>query len=211
MVLPLTSREQRVLEFIESYIQQNSRPPTNREIGKACGITSTSHVAYCLKNLQEKGYLERFPNTSRGLRLSEELRRENEGATVRVPIIGQIAAGQPIEAFREHDGDLELSREMVKRGAYALRVKGRSMIDDLIDDGDLVVVQPTSTAQPGDTVVALLNGPGEEGEVTLKRYFRGPSGTIRLQPANAGMKPIFVKPDEIRIQGKVVSVIRRVH
>lgn len=210
MSATLTSREQRVLEFIESYIDQYGRPPTNREIGKACGISSTSHVSYCLKNLQEKGWLERFPNTSRGLRLAEPLRVESQGNTVRVPIIGTIAAGQPIQAFREQEGEIELSRDMVRRGAYALRVKGRSMIEDLIDDGDLVVVQPTDTAQPGDTVVALLTGPGEEGEVTLKRYFRGPNGTVRLQPANAGMRPILVNPEDLQIQGKVVSVIRRI-
>ncbi len=128
---------------------------------------------------------------------------------VRVPIKGRIAAGEPIEAIEGHEDYLEFTAGSVPDGCYALQVKGKSMIEDLIDDGDLVVVRPQATAENGDIVVAMLTnqGPSSEGVATLKRLYRE-RGRVRLQPANATMQPIFVDPEHLEVQGKVVSVIR---
>jgi len=130
-------------------------------------------------------------------------------AMIRVPIVGRIAAGEPIEALEQHDDYLELGYGSVPDGCYALQVKGKSMIEDLIDDGDLVVIRPQETADNGDIVVALLmsQGANSEGVATLKRLYRE-RGQVRLQPANAAMQPIYVDPDQLRVQGKVVQVVR---
>ena len=127
----------------------------------------------------------------------------------RIPIIGRIAAGEPIEAVQGHPEELEVSEYVRDEGCYALKVKGKSMIEDLIDDGDIVVVRPQENADDGDIVVALMtDGPTSEGRATLKRLYRE-SGRIRLQPANSAMEPIYVNPEDLRIQGRVVSVIRQ--
>jgi repressor LexA len=159
------------------------------------------------------GYLRRDPEISRGIELTEAgalARVGDDGRvrTIRVPVVGRIAAGEPIEAVAGTDETIDLTDSIVPENAYILKVKGKSMIDDLIDDGDLVVVEPRSTADNGDIVVALLtDGPTGEGQATLKRIYRE-KGVIRLQPANAEMKPIYVDPENLLIQGKVVSVIR---
>src|SRR5439155_13871562 len=121
---------------------------------------------------------------------------------------GQIAAGQPIEAIENPDDVVEVSQKLVQDGCYALRVKGQSMIEDHIDDGDIVVIHPQTTADDGDTVVALItSGPSSNGEATLKRLYRE-RGRIRLQPRNATMEPIYVSPSDLEIQGRVVQVIK---
>jgi len=128
---------------------------------------------------------------------------------VEVPVIGRIAAGEPLEAVADTTETLPLPVELATEGCYALRVKGKSMIEDLIDDGDLVVVRPQQTANNGDIVVALLlESPGVEGVATLKRLYRE-RDRVRLQPANASMEPIYVQPEQLRVQGKVVAVIRQ--
>lgn len=220
----LSPRQQKMLEFIKRFVVEHGYPPTIREIGLATGISSTSVVDYNLSALERMGYLRRDPEISRGIELmgnrlarSEEakpLRQnrlgENRPGIVRVPVVGRIAAGEPIEAVAGADETIDLSDSIAPENAYVLRVKGKSMIDDLIDDGDLVVVEPRSTADNGDIVVALLtDGPTGEGQATLKRIYRE-KGLVRLQPANATMEPIFVKPENLLIQGRVVSVIRRV-
>ena len=206
----LSDRQREMLEYISGHIAQNDRPPTNREIGHAMGIVSTGHVDYHLSVLAKKGYLEREANTSRGLRLTAAADPHPRKRVYHVPVQGLIAAGAPIEAISDPNDAIELSDDLAGIDAYALRVRGTSMIEDLIDDGDLVVVSPTGTAENGDLVVALLtNGTSEHGEATLKRYYKE-KDRVRLQPSNRSMKPIYVRPEDVQVQGKVITLIRRV-
>ena len=199
-----------MIDFISSYLQEHDRPPTNREIGQAMGIASTGHVDYHLSVLAKKGYLEREPNTSRGLRLTSVSEPYPRRRVYPVPVMGLIAAGAPIEAVSDPNDVIELGDDFATEDAYALRVRGKSMIEDLIDDGDLVIVRPAETANNGEVVVALLtNTSTEHGEVTLKRYFRE-RDHIRLQPANHTMEPILVQPQDLQVQGKVIALIRRI-
>ena len=161
--------------------------------------------------LEKKRYLVRERHTSRGLRLMHGPSGTPRLLTRVVPIVGQIAAGQPIEAINDPSDFIALSGNLVDPDAFALRVRGKSMIEDLIDDGDLVVVSPTSTANNGDIVVALLtSGTSEHGEATLKRFYREGS-RVRLQPANRAMEPIYVSPKDIVIQGKAIALIRHLN
>jgi len=204
----LSDRQQEILDFVAEYTTDHGYPPSIREIGQAVGISSTSVVDYNLRALERGGMILRDREVSRGLRTvgSSPAARPT---MVRIPIVGRIAAGEPIEALEQHDDFLELGIGTVPDGCYALQVKGKSMIEDLIDDGDLVVIRPQDTANNGDIVVALLmsQGPSTEGVATLKRIYRE-RDQIRLQPANAAMQPIFVDPDQVRVRGKVVSVHR---
>jgi repressor LexA len=206
----LSERQRAILSFISSYVNHQDRPPTNREIGQAMGIASTGHVDYHLSVLAKKGYIEREANTSRGLKLTAAADPNPRKRVYHVPVRGLIAAGAPIEAISDGNDAIELSDDFAAEDAYALRVRGMSMIEDLIDDGDLVVVTPSQRASNGDLVVALLTtNTAEHGEATLKRYYRE-RDRIRLQPANRTMKPIYVRPDDIQIQGKVIALIRRI-
>jgi repressor LexA len=204
----LSDRQQRILDFIGEYTGDHGYPPSIREIGQAVGISSTSVVDYNLRALERGGRIRRDREISRGLEIVGQ-GPVARPTMIRVPIMGRIAAGEPIEAMEQHDEFLELGIGTVPDGCYALRVKGKSMIEDLIDDGDLVVIRPQQTAENGDIVVALLmsQGASTEGAATLKRLYRE-RGQIRLQPANAAMQPIYVDPDQLRVQGKVVSVVR---
>ena len=206
----LSDRQRQMLELISSHINQHDRPPTNREIGHAMGIASTGHVDYHLSVLAKKGYIEREANTSRGMRLTAAADPNPRRRVYHVPVRGLIAAGAPIEAISDPNDAIELSDDFAAQDAYALRVRGKSMIEDLIDDGDLVVVTPTQSASNGDLVVALLkSGASEHGEATLKRYHRE-RDRVRLQPANRAMKPIYVRPEDVQVQGRVVALIRRI-
>ncbi|HLZ09814.1 MAG TPA: transcriptional repressor LexA, partial [Chloroflexota bacterium] len=166
----LSTRQTQILAFVHSYVSDHAYPPSVREIGDGVGISSTSVVDYNLRVLAKRGYIRRDPEISRGIELLD-----NEGERlpdrVAVPVLGQIAAGAPIEAIEGHQERITLTRDLVpSEGVYALRVRGKSMIDDLIDDGDLVLIRPQESAENGAIVVALLNdGPGTEGQVTLKR------------------------------------------
>jgi repressor LexA len=204
----MSDRQRRILDFVAKYTGDHGYPPSIREIGQAVGITSTSVVDYNLKALERSGLIRRDKEVSRGLGLVGQAPSKRP-QLVRVPIVGRIAAGEPIEAIESRDDYLELGAGTVPDGCYALRVNGKSMIEDLIDDGDLVVVRPQDTADNGDIVVALLmsQGASSEGVATLKRLYRD-RDQIRLQPANATMQPIFVDPEQLRVQGRVVSVIR---
>lgn len=210
----LSARQQAILDFIRGFRRDRGYPPTVREIGLNVGISSTSVVDYNLRILTERGYLRRDQEISRGISVIEdeeapELIDLNLVNVVRIPVMGRIAAGEPIEAFLTPDDQIELSRELADDTSYALRVRGRSMIEDLIDDGDLVVIHPQETANNGEIVVALIpDSVTGEGQVTLKRLYRE-TGRIRLQPANSEMQPIYVRPDEVRVQGRVTAVIRR--
>ena len=210
---------QRIVRGIQELTIRNNRPPTNRELGEYLGGKSTGHIDYHLRILREQGVLMHDPKKSRGIMLRAAAGRSEAASTpaaqprmLRIPLRGRIAAGAPIEAIEDRDEYVDIASS-VPRGeeVFALRVKGKSMIEDLIDDNDIVVVRAQQTAQDGDMVVALLtNGPSEAGEATLKRFYREKGGLIRLQPANAAMQPLMVSERDVQIQGKVISVIREV-
>ncbi len=207
-------RRQRILDCIARTVEERGYPPSVREIADAVGLASTSAVHHHLIALERDGLIERSGHASRALRLTPRadqaevskvtpFRMPVERETLTLPVMGEIAAGQPIEAYEDAAETLAVPASMEARAdSYVLRVRGKSMIDALIDDGDFVIVQPQATARDGDIVVALL----EDNGVTLKRYFRE-EDRIRLQPANAEMEPIYAT--DVQIQGKVVGVIRR--
>jgi repressor LexA len=208
-VRKLSQRQDAILSFIDLYVDEHGYPPSIREIGAAAGISSTSVVDYNLRILEREGLLHRDREVSRGLGLTTTSERPSaRSRVVRVPLVGRIAAGQPIEAVEGEHETLEFSAGLISEDCYALQVKGKSMIEDLIDDGDIVVVRPQETAENGEIVVALLPGEGGSGAATLKRFYRE-RDQIRLQPANASMQPIYVRPDELMLQGKVVALFRQ--
>jgi len=202
----ISQTRQRILELIRDFLGKRGYAPTVRDILKECNLSSTAVVQHHLNVLERQGDIERDAKVFRSIRLPG---RKN---TVRVPILGAIAAGEPIpvpssDTWRSEAVEtLELTDELTgEKEVYALRVKGLSMIDALIDDGDIVLMQPTSTADDGDMVAAWLK---DKQEITLKKLFREPQG-IRLQPANAQMSPLYVDPEDIEVQGRVIAVIRR--
>jgi repressor LexA len=209
--MALSERQRKILEFIKSFTLDNGYPPTIREIGQAVGISSTSVVNYNLNALQKEGYIMRDRTVSRGIRLAESLEGLRAVADViQVPLLGRIAAGTPIPV--PEDGfageTIELTRDIVPAGdgIYALQVRGDSMIDAFVNSGDVVVMRHQETADDGDMVAAWLVN---EEETTLKRYYHE-GDRIRLQPENSQMEPIFVAPENLQIQGKVLAVIRHV-
>jgi len=212
--MDLSPRQQHVLEFIRAFVQENGYPPTIREIGSAVGISSTSVVNYNLNILQAKGYILRNRDISRGVRLVDQ-KTEPRFATIRVPILGRIVAGEPVPVPDENfspldiDESIALTRDIVQEDGpiYALQVKGDSMIDALIHDGDIVVMKSESNIKDGDLIAAWLKA---EKETTLKRFFwEKERNRVRLQPAHPTMKPIYVSPANLEIQGKVIAVIRQ--
>ena len=198
----------RILEFIRKFVEDKDYAPTMGEIQKALGISSTSVVDYHLKGLEEEGFITRDPEVSRGIHISGIGRKARA-----VPLLGTIAAGEPIPVPTEDtwhsvaQETVEVPAEMLPSQvqAYALQVKGTSMIDALVDDGDVVVLEATRTAEDGEMVAAWLT---ERQEATLKKLYREP-GRIRLQPANRSMAPIYVDPDKVQVQGRVIAVLRK--
>ncbi len=207
----LSAKQRRILEFIREFIDEHDYPPSIRQIQEACHISSTSVVDYNLRILEKLGYIRRDREVSRAIELLEPGGRRPRVATV--PIIGTIAAGQPIpvpsaDTWQTFDPDetLEVPPDMVsgRENVYALRVKGTSMIDALVSDGDIVIMESASSAENGDMVAAWLK---REQEATLKRLYReGP--TVRLQPANEAMQPILTDADNVEVQGRVIGAIR---
>lgn len=202
--VPLTRRQRDILEFLRQYTEREGLSPTLEEIAQHFGVNKVTVFGH-VSELERKGVIERAaPGISRGLRLVEEEpseeRQNNSAATV--AILGNIAAGAPIEAI-EAPEQLDLN-SMIPEGkdVYALRVNGNSMIEDSICDGDLVLIERRNTARNGETVVAILEG----DEATLKRYYKE-ADRIRLQPANAAMEPIYV--DDIQIRGVLIGVVRQ--
>lgn len=206
-----SSRRQAIVEFIRSFVEEHNYPPTVRDIQGGLKISSTSVVEHHLRVLEREGLLRRDFKVSRGMELLGANSRRN---TVVVPLVGSIAAGEPIpvpqaDAWNTDSGaeTLELPSELVRKGkqnVYGLRVKGTSMIDSLINDGDIVLMQPASSANNGEMVAVWLK---RDKTVTLKKLYRE-KDVIRLQPANSAMKPIRVPADDVEVQGKVVGVIR---
>ncbi len=209
----LSAKQQSILAFLKDFLEENSYPPTVRDIQNGCQISSTSVVDYNLRILQREGHIRRSPEVSRGIEVLGEGRERRR--TRAVPIMGYIAAGQPMpvpgsEGWGSGEAleTLELAEALTggRQELYALRVRGQSMIDALIDDGDVVVIEPAQQAQPGDMVVAWLR---LEKEATLKRFYME-GDRVRLQPANSQMRPLYVSPDNLEIQGRVVAVVRQV-
>jgi repressor LexA len=198
----------RILDAIADLTSRNGRPPTNRELGEYLGGKSTGHIDYHLRILKDQGKILHDAKKSRGISIAGGVERTALPPRGRqVPVVGTIAAGRPIEAVLERDQYVTVPG-VSDENLFALRVRGKSMIEDLIDDGDIVVCRRQSNANNGDTVVALItNGPTESGEATLKRFYQEPD-RVRLEPRNPNMQPIFLRPDEVLIQGKVVTVIR---
>lgn len=206
----LSRRQRSILEFIEEFLIENDYPPTIRDIQGELGISSTSVVDYNLKVLEGRNYIRRNKNISRGIELVG--RATGRRNIVAVPLIGQIAAGLPIPVPGDLEGAfetelIELSGDLVPdngRDLFALRVKGHSMVDALINDGDIVLLRRQETCENGETVAVWLK---EQKETTLKKiYFEG--ARVRLQPANVTMEPIYTEADNVEIQGKLVTVVR---
>lgn len=213
--MTLSERQKKILSFVEAFSRENEYPPTIREIGAAVGISSTSVVNYNLKVLERGGHITRDKTISRGLKLVDRSGSGVRGAgsdVVSIPLLGRIAAGEPIPI---PDSDLppfgyetvELTRSIIEKeeGIYALQVRGNSMIDALIHDGDIVIMKHQEEAENGELVAVWLK---DEKETTLKRFYLE-AGQVRLQPANPTMKPIYVHPGNVEIQGKVIVVIRQ--
>jgi repressor LexA len=201
-MLPLTKRQREILDYLNEFIQQHGYAPSLEEIGRRFGLSSLATVHKHLTNLQEKGFIKRAWNRSRSV---EMIPTRSGGRAVELPLLGFVAAGLPIEAIASSE-TIAVPEDLVgRRDTYVLRVRGDSMIDEQIRDGDFVVVEDRKTAENGEMVIALLRGT----DVTLKKFFRDPGGKVRLQPANAAMQAIFVAPDQVQIQGVVVGVMRK--
>ena len=198
---PLTKRQREILDYLDEFIQQHGYAPSLEEIGRRFSLSSLATVHKHLTNLQDKGFIRRAWNRSR----SVELVPVHVGSrSLELPLMGYVAAGEPIEAITSTETIAVPEHFIGKRDTYVLRVKGDSMIDEQIRDGDYVIVEDRKTAQNGEMVIALLNGT----EVTLKSLYRNGT-TIQLQPANPAMQPINVREDALQIQGVVVGVMRK--
>jgi len=201
--MPLTKRQKEILDYIESFIDEQGYAPSFEEIAESFGYSSLATVHEHLSNLERKGYIRKSYNESRSIEL---VGRDTGTPVVELPLLGAVAAGLPIEAIEENE-TLAVPPDMIsrRRDNYVLRVEGNSMIEEQIRDGDYIVVQAQDRAEDGQMVVALV----AEEAATVKKLYREPDGRIRLQPANATMDPIFVPASDVRIQGVVVGVIRK--
>lgn len=198
----------RIVEFIRNFVEEKGYAPTIEEIRKALDISSKSVVEYHLKALEREGIITRDAEVARSIDVSGVGKRARE-----VPLLGTIAAGQPIPVPTEETWHMiaqetvDVPADMLPRNiqAFALRVKGTSMIDAFVDDGDIVVLEATRTVEDGQMVAAWLS---DRQEATLKKLYREP-GRIRLQPANRSIAPIYIDPDEVQVQGRVIGVLRK--
>lgn len=202
--MPITAKQRRVYEFIKRYIESNDEPPTIAEIGRHFQISSSASVHGIITALEREGLIKKTPNISRGIQIVKQPPPDDDDRG-EIPLLGTVAAGQPIEAILNYD-TIAVPRDLQGRGRnFALRVRGDSMIEDNIQDGDIIIVTAQKTADNGQTVVALIDGT----HATVKRFYREPD-FIRLEPANPQFKPIFVKtPERILIQGVVTGLIRK--
>jgi repressor LexA len=197
----LTKKQRQILDFITDFLEQHKYSPSYREIGKHFGIKSTATVHAHIRGLKDKGFLKTSDNKQRSMEVVSP--EENWSFAIELPLVGLIAAGEPIEAIEEKE-TISIPSNLIKDSAntYVLKVKGDSMIEEGIFEGDFVVVEHNPSPADGDVVVALL----DNAYATLKKFFREP-GRIRLQPANSKMKPIYSK--DPLIQGVVKGVVRR--
>ena len=200
--MALTPRQREVYDFVARFIEERGFAPTMAEIGEQLGVRSPATVHQLLSALESEGLIRRVPHASRAIELVEQSASE---ATGEIPLLGTVAAGRPIEAILSEE-TIAVPPDLMGRGqTFALRVRGDSMIDDQIREGDFIIVESSKTAVNGQTVVALVN----ENEATVKRFYKG-HGHIRLQPANDNYEPIIVnEPDHVDIQGIVIGLIRK--
>jgi repressor LexA len=201
--VPLTKRQREILSYLGSYSEMNGYAPSFEEIAEQFDYSSLATVHEHLSNLERKGYIKRSYNESRAI---EILPSEANPRAIELPLLGAVAAGMPIEALA-HQETLTVPESMIQRGGnhFVLRVRGNSMIEEQIRDGDFVVVNERQRADNGETVIALVGG----DSATVKKFYRERDGRIRLQPANETMAPIYVHENDLSIQGVVVGVMRR--
>jgi repressor LexA len=201
--MPLTKRQREILTYLTTYAEQNGFAPSFEEIAENFSYNSLATVHEHLTNLERKGYIKRSYNESRAI---EILPSEATPRALELPLLGSVAAGMPIEAIEANE-TFCVPEQMINRGGnhYVLRVRGNSMVDEHIRDGDFVVVNERQRADNGEMVIALVHGTS----ATVKKYYRERDGRIRLQPANETMSPIYVHENDVKIQGIVVGVMRR--
>jgi repressor LexA len=208
--MALTKRQKEFLDFLAGFLEKRGYSPSYEEIAEGLDLASLATVHKHILSLESKQYLTRGFNQSRSLEISsryyDEQRQHHQMAPVRiaVPMLGRIAAGQPVEAIAGED-TLNFADFTGDPNTYALKVRGESMIEDHICDGDYVLIEKAADARNGDIVVALVDG----AETTLKRFYNEPGDRVRLQPANASMQPIFVPKAAVSIQGKLLAVLRK--
>jgi repressor LexA len=207
----LSSRQQSIVDFINNFWLDRGYPPSIRDIVSGCGLSSTSVADYNLKILERKGCIRRHREVSRGIEMP--VRSAAAGGKIYIPVIGTIAAGEPIpvpgsDSWENSASErIEVTRDLLRNreGVYALKVKGRSMLDALVNDGDTVLMQSTNVVENGEMAAVWFK---VEREATLKKFY-AEAGRIRLQPANSQLKPVYVSPESIEVQGKVIAVIRQ--
>jgi repressor LexA len=206
----LTTRQQEIWQFLAAYVDERGYPPTVREIGDAVGLASPSTVHAHLANLERAGLLKRDPTKPRAIELVGRRRSEaapsRPAATPTLPLVGQIAAGGPLLAEETIEDEIAVPEPLGRDADFLLRVKGESMIEAGILDGDIVVVRKQSDARTGEIVVALVGDDGSADEATVKTFHRERDGRIRLQPENAALEPLY--PVHVEILGKVTGVFR---
>jgi repressor LexA len=205
--MALTKRQKQVLDFIAGFVDDNGYCPSYEEIAHGLELASLATVHKHISVLESKGYLKRGFNQSRSLELAPKYLQEQrrpKPISLEIPLMGRIAAGAPVETTEQREV-LNFADFAGNRDTYALEVRGESMIDDHICDGDLILVERIPEAHDGDIVVALVAG----NETTLKRFYREPGDMVRLQPANAALKPILVPSRDVQIQGRLLAVLRK--
>jgi repressor LexA len=205
--MPLTKRQKQVLDFISTFVQEHGYCPSYEEIARGLELASLATVHKHISVLESKAYLKRGFNQSRSLELtSRYLQEQNrlKGGAPEIPLLGRIAAGMPVETVEQREV-LSFADFTAGGNTFALEVRGDSMIEDHICDGDMILLEKVAQAREGDIVVALVAG----YETTLKRFYREPGNVIRLQPANASMKPILAPAKDVQVQGRLLAVIRK--
>jgi len=205
--MALTKRQKQVLDFIAGFVDENGYCPSFEEIAKGLQLASLATVHKHISVLESKSYLKRGFNKSRSLELTAKYPadpRRPRAAVLEIPFRGRIAAGSPVEAVEQREV-LNLADFAASPDTFALEVRGDSMIEDHICDGDVILLERATEAHDGDIVVALVSG----SDATLKRIYREPEGMIRLQPANASLKPILVPATDVRVQGRLLAVLRK--
>jgi repressor LexA len=206
--MALTKRQKQVLDFIAGFLNDNGYCPSFEEIARGLDLASLATVHKHISVLETKNYLKRGFNQSRSLELTpkylQEYQRPRAAAVLEIPLLGRIAAGTPVEAVEQRE-TLNFADYVGNAETFALEVRGNSMIDDHICDGDRILLERVVEARDGDIVVALVSG----SDTTLKRFYREAGGMVRLQPANSTLKPIVVPARDVRIQGRLLAVLRK--
>lgn len=206
--MALTRRQKQVLDFLVGFVEKHGYSPSYEELAEGLNLASLATVHKHILSLEAKHYIRRGFNQSRSIEVSpkylQEMQRYQRAGSVEVPLVGRIAAGAPVEALAGEE-TLRFADFAGDKETFALEVRGDSMIDDHICSGDFVLVEQTGEAKDGEIVVALLDGM----ETTLKRFYREPGGRVRLQPANSAVAPIYAASERVKVQGRVLAVLRK--